>query len=309
MHRPDKFNPARDIPDLSGKVIIVTGGNSGIGYETVKALLSKNAKVYLAARSKSKAIPAIEQLYTETGKRAEFLALDLADSKSVREAAEEFLSKEQKLDILFNNGGVMVPPTDQLTRQGYDLQFGTNVLGHFFLTELLLPALSASHAHTSLPARIINTSSDLYTSAPKRDIFFEALKDGTERDARLKKWGRRAPWTLYGASKAGNIFVANHYAKAYPGVLVSCALHPGIVQTGLQRNMPAIVRAAASLMFTSPAVGAYTQLWAGTTATAQDMNGKYFEPVAVEKAVKGAAGDKELEDEVIKYLKHAIEGF
>ncbi|KAK6966646.1 hypothetical protein R3P38DRAFT_3312135 [Favolaschia claudopus] len=307
MPRSDKFNPVRDIPDLSGKVILVTGGNSGIGYETVKALLSKNAKVYLAARSKSKAIPAIEQLYTETGKRAEFLALDLADLKSVREAAEEFLSKEERLDVLFNNGGVMVPPTDQLTKQGYDLQFGTNQ-----------PALTASHAHTSLPARIINTSSDLYTSAPKRDVFFEGLKDGAERDARLKKWGRRAPWTLYGASKAGNIFVAKHYAKTYPGVLVSyraatlsqSLLFRCIDVTHLKcRNMPAIVRAAASLMFTSPAVGAYTQLWAGTTATAKDMNGKYFEPVAVEKTVKGAAGDKELEDELIRYLKHAIEAF
>jgi NAD(P)-dependent dehydrogenase (short-subunit alcohol dehydrogenase family) len=120
-----KFEPIRDIPDLSGKVntipffknirvaglntpqiILITGGNSGIGYETVKMMLRKNSRVYLAARSPSKGNEAIAQLETETGKRAEFIELDLADLKSVRKAADAFLAKESRLDILFNNGHV-----------------------------------------------------------------------------------------------------------------------------------------------------------------------------------------------------------
>ncbi|KAJ7237703.1 NAD(P)-binding protein [Mycena haematopus] len=260
-----KFEPIRDIPDLSGKVVLITGGNSGIGYETVKVMLLKGATVYLAARSSSKGEAAIVELEKETGKRAEFLELDLADLASVRRAAEAFLAKESRLDILFNNGGVMTPPMDLLTAQGYDLQFGTNVLGHFFLTELLLPALTASHAHSSVPARVIHTTSDAYNFSPKRGIFFDAVKDGPARDALKKK-------NFYGASKAGNIWLANYYAKS--DVLVSCSVHPGLVQSGLQRHSGVLIKCMARLVFSPPHVGAHTQLWAATTASAEDINGK-----------------------------------
>ncbi|KAJ7348842.1 NAD(P)-binding protein [Mycena albidolilacea] len=304
-----KFEPIRDILDLSGKIILVTGGNSGIGYETVKMMLRKNARVYLAARSPSKGNEAIAQLETETGKRAEFLELDLADLKSVRKAADTFLAKESKLDIMFNNGGVMTPPVDQLTAQGYDLQFGTNVLGHFFLTELLLPALTASHAHSSVPARIINISSSAYSVSPKRDIFFDAIKGGPARDALVKKWGNTiAPWNLYGASKAGNILLSNHYAKNHSDVLVSCALHPGYIQSGLQRNSM-LLKCVASIVFSPANVGAYTQLWAGTTASAEEINGKFFVPVGVPKTPGGAPSDTELEAEVVAYMKEAVKEF
>ncbi|KAF8659670.1 hypothetical protein AX16_001811, partial [Volvariella volvacea WC 439] len=117
-----------DIPDLTGKVVIVTGGNTGIGKETVKALLAHNAKVYLAARSQEKASQAIKDLLQETGKEAIFLKLDLSDLKSIKRSAEEFQSKEKELHILFNNAGVMFPPVSEITTDGYDLQFGTNVL-------------------------------------------------------------------------------------------------------------------------------------------------------------------------------------
>ncbi|KAJ7789855.1 NAD(P)-binding protein [Mycena olivaceomarginata] len=308
FHGP-KFEPIRDIPDLSGKIILITGGNSGIGYETVKMMLRKNSRVYLAARSPSKGNEAIAQLETETGKRAEFIELDLADLKSVRKAADAFLAKESRLDILFNNGhvGVMTPPVDQLTAQGYDLQFGTN-----------LPALTASHAHSSVRARIINISSSAYSVSPKRGIFFDAIKGGPTRDALVKKWGNTiAPWrvhnvhsfdtifdalgrNLYGASKAGNILLSNHYAKNHSDVLVSCALHPGYIQSGLQRNSM-LLKCVASIVFSPANVGAYTQLWAGTTASAKEINGKFFVPVGVPKTPGGASSDTELEAEVVAY--------
>ncbi|KIO23027.1 hypothetical protein M407DRAFT_215532, partial [Tulasnella calospora MUT 4182] len=125
-----KFDPSRDMPDLTGKVIIVTGGNTGIGKHTIRALLNKNAKVYMASRSKERAEKAIADLKQETGKDAIFLELDLASLDKVTKAAKEFMSKEPALHILFNSGGVMVPPIEQVTEDGYDLQFGTNVLGH-----------------------------------------------------------------------------------------------------------------------------------------------------------------------------------
>ncbi|KAI0040865.1 NAD(P)-binding protein [Auriscalpium vulgare] len=116
-----------NIPDLTGKVLIVTGaGNAGIGKETVKALLLHNAKVYIAARSEERALASISALKEDTGKEAIFLKLDLADLPQVRAAAEEFLSKEKELHILFLNAGVMACPVDWTTAQGYDMQFGTN---------------------------------------------------------------------------------------------------------------------------------------------------------------------------------------
>ncbi|KAJ7114938.1 NAD-P-binding protein [Mycena epipterygia] len=305
-----KFNPARDVPDLSGKIVLVTGGNSGIGYETVKVLLLKNASVYLAARSPSKAKDAIAQLEAETSKRAEFLEIDLADLRSVRKAAEDFLARESRLDILFNNGGVMIPPTDQLTAQGYDLQFGINAIGHFMLTELLLPVFAASHAHFSVPARIIHTSSTGHNRAPPRAIFFDAVKGGPKRDALVKKWGKlTAPWTLYGASKLGTLIISNHYAKTHADVLVSCAVHPGLVRSGIQRHGAGIFKFITSVAFAPTPVGAYTQLWAGTTASAGDTNGKYFLPVGVATPPGGQTDDAELAGEMMAFLRGAVEGF
>ncbi|KAJ6476527.1 NAD(P)-binding protein [Mycena vitilis] len=304
MHASPKFEPLRDVPDLSGKIVLVTGGNSGIGYETVKVLLLKNAKVYLAARSPTKGKEAIAELETETKKQAKFLELDLADLRSIRKAAETFLAKEERLDILFNNGGVMIPATDQLTTQGYDLQFGTNALGHFFLTELLLPALMAAHAHSesSTPGRIINTTSTGHTRAPARDVFFDAVKGGPKRDALIKK-------NLYGASKLANIIMSDYYTQNYPGVLVSCSLHPGLIKSGIQRNGNGIFKFLTGLVFSATHVGAYTQLWAGTTASAEETNGKYFLPVGVATAPGGRTGDKQLAEEVMAYMKDAVKDF
>ncbi|KAJ7500507.1 hypothetical protein B0H11DRAFT_2275759 [Mycena galericulata] len=232
-----KFEPGRDIPDLSGKIVLVTGGNVGIGYYTVKELLLKNAKVYLASRSAQKGAAAIQQLETETSKKAIFLQLDLSDLASVRRAVTTFLEKESRLEILFSNAGVMACPTGLLTAQNHDLQFGTNVIGHYFLTELLLPALALSYETNKVPARVINTSSSGHKDA-STGIDFVSLKSGPARDAWLKKFsGTAATWRLYGESKLGNIIVSNYFARTHADILVSCALHPGSVRTDLQKHL------------------------------------------------------------------------
>ncbi|KAJ7025649.1 NAD-P-binding protein [Mycena alexandri] len=307
---PPAFNPQRDIPDLFGKTIIVTGGNTGIGYETVKQLLLKNAKVYLAARSPEKAAAAIKRLEGETKKSAVFLQLDLADLRSVRRAAETFFSQESRLDILFNNGGVMTSSTEQLTAQNHDLQFGTNVIGHFFFTELLLPALARSHAETNTPARIINTSSSGHEFAPGDGIDFVSLKGGPGRDAWIKKKGSFfARWGLYGESKLGNILISNYFAKAHSDVLVSCALHPGGIKTELQRNNAGWLQALANVLLYPAPMGAYTQLWGATIAAPAQITGQYLVPWGkVGKADKRSLNTK-LEDEVIVYLREQIQGF
>ncbi|KAJ7679461.1 hypothetical protein DFH06DRAFT_1316364 [Mycena polygramma] len=295
---PPSFRPERDMPDLSGKIIIVTGGNTGIGYETVKQLLPKNAKVYLAARSPEKAAAAIKRLEGETKKTAMFLQLDLADLPSVRKAAETFLGQESKLDILVNNGGIMISPPEMLTAQNHDLQFGTNVIGHFFFTELLLPALTKSYEERKVPARVINTSSYGHIFAPGTGMEFESLKGGPQRDAWVKQKGSfKAPWALYGESKMGNLFISNYFAKAHKDVLVSCGLHPDGIKTELQRRQ------------NTSRMGALTQLWAATVATPEQITGQYLMPRGKVSKADNRVANRKLEDVVIAYLREQIKGF
>ncbi|KAG8685378.1 hypothetical protein FRC11_010681 [Ceratobasidium sp. 423] len=143
---PKPLFSVEQIPDLTGHVIIVTGGNTGIGKETCKALLNKNARVYLAARNRSRADTAIEWL---------------KNLASVRKAAEEFKRKEQELHVLFNNAGVMGTPVEWRAVEGYDLRFGTHVLGHYFFTTLLLPTLIHT-VKNSPPPGIGNRSGDRF---------------------------------------------------------------------------------------------------------------------------------------------------
>ncbi|KAJ7617248.1 NAD(P)-binding protein [Roridomyces roridus] len=308
MSKPE-FEPERDITDLSGKVVIVTGGYSGIGYETVKQLLLKNAKVYLAGRSSDKAATAIQSLEAETKGKAFFLQLDLGDLPSVRKAAENFLEKEEKLDILFNNAGVMNCPTDMLTKQGYDLQFGTNVLGHFFFTELLLPALTKSYEQSKVPARIITTSSAGHQMAPGSGMDVASLKGGPERDAWIKQKGMMASYGLYGGSKIGNIYIANHWAKAHSDVLVSCSAHPGLIRSELSRHSMSFAKYPMHLISWPATRGALPQLWAATAATPAQMNGQYVVPWGVVGQADKRATDETVEKEMIEYMREQLKEY
>jgi len=265
-----------DIPDLSGKVIIVTGGNTGIGKETVKALLSKNAKVYMASRSQAKAEAAIADLEGETGKKAIFLELDLADLASVKRSAETFQSQEKELHILFNSGGVMIPPMEDLTKQGYDLQFGTNVLGHFYFTSLLLPTMKET-AKSSPPGtvRVITTSSSASFLHTETDIKYETVRPGKARD-------KMGGGTLYAQSKLGNTLVAREIARRYASDgIISITLNPGNISSDLQRHVPKfVVWIMRALMLYPTSLGAITQLYAGTAPEAAQHNGKFLIPWA-----------------------------
>ncbi|TFK40853.1 hypothetical protein BDQ12DRAFT_680150 [Crucibulum laeve] len=273
MYPPKSKFAVEDIPDLSGKIMIVTGANTGIGKETVKALLQHDAKIYMACRTRSKAEDAIRDLMEQTGKEAHFLQLDLADLKSIKAAAEEFQSKEKELHVLFNNAGVMMAPTDQLTAQGYDLQFGTNNLGHFYFTKLLLPTL-LSTAENNPPGtvRIVNTSSFAHRLG---NLDFNTFKDGP---ARRKK----SPMYYYNQSKFGNVVFANELARRYGDKgIVSTSLHPGSLRSDLQRHMPRLQKFLVDIILLYPVhFGPLTQLWAGTSVEGADFNGKYLVPWA-----------------------------
>ncbi|KAI0344005.1 NAD(P)-binding protein [Trametopsis cervina] len=272
MYPPKPVWGVNDIPDLSGKVILVTGGNTGVGKETVKALLAKNAKVYIATRNKEKSLAAIEDLKKETGNEAIFLPLDLADLKNVKASAEEFLSKESKLHVLFNNAAVMACPNEQLTAQGYDMQFGTNVIGHWYFTELLMPALlDVSQSEPGQKARIITTSSSA--------SYLETLNWDTIEDTPARR--KAAGDTLYNRSKHANVIVSNEIARRYGDKgIVAISVNPGNLATELQRHLTGIRAWFVSKILHPAPLGALTQLYAGTDPKAVDLNGGFMIPWA-----------------------------
>ncbi|KAI0278521.1 hypothetical protein BC826DRAFT_1084058 [Russula brevipes] len=209
---PEPTWTAADVPDQTGKVVIITGGNRGIGKETARELLSKGAKVYIATRSEEKARSTIEDLKQATGKDSiYFIKLDLADLPCVKTAAEEFIGKEPELHTLYNNAGVMYTPVDKVTNQGYDLQFGTNVLGHFYFTKLLLPVLTAT-AKKCPPktVRVVNVSSIGHYIGGSEGIRWSTLATG---DGSLEERKKLGPAKLYSQSKLGNILFSNELAR------------------------------------------------------------------------------------------------
>ncbi|KAF8512182.1 NAD-P-binding protein [Gautieria morchelliformis] len=306
---PDStFDPGRDIPDLTGKVALVTGGNAGIGYHTVKHLLLKNAKVYLAGRSPARCADAVKQLKDDTGREPVVLNLDLADLPSVRRGAEEFLAKEERLDILYNNAGVLAPPLDRLTEQGYDLR--TNVLGHYFLTTLLLPALVRSTAHHNTKSRILHVSSIGHDLAPRpTGLDWRTVKGGPERDRAIREYGPVATWRLYGASKMGNILLSHIFTRYHGDHVVSCPLHPGLLMTDIWGYAPRWLQWILGYILYPVPDGALTQLWAGTTPEAEGISGKYLIPWARVGKANPPAYNEETQDKLKEWLEAELKGY
>jgi NAD(P)-dependent dehydrogenase (short-subunit alcohol dehydrogenase family) len=204
-------------PDLSGQVIVVTGGNSGIGKEAAVELASMGATVAITARNQAKGADALAEIRRRSGRDdAEVLALDLADFASIRSFAAEVLARYDRLDVLVNNaGGVLSNRLE--TVQGFEMTFGVNHLGHFLLTELLVDRLKAS-----APARVINVSSVGHRFAVTGLSFSDLQSE-------------RSYWSMdaYGKSKLANILFTRELARrlAGTGVTANC-LHPGVVRTG-----------------------------------------------------------------------------
>jgi len=213
---------AENIPDQKGKVTIITGSSSGIGYETARVLANKNAKVIIAVRNLTKGEIAKSNI-VDQNKNAdvEVMKVDLSDLESVKQFADDFNSKYEKLDILINNAGVMVPPYTK-TKDGFELQMGTNHLGHFALTLQLLDIIKETPN-----ARIVNVSSSAHKYG---DISFDDLT-----------WEKRKykPWKAYGDSKIANLYFTNELGKRLAHsdkqILVTSA-HPGWTATELQRH-------------------------------------------------------------------------
>ncbi len=264
---------AKHIPDQQGKRVVVTGANSGIGFEAARALAGKGARVILAVRSREKGLAALENIRREHPQATvEVMALDLADLSSVRRFAEEFRQQYDALPMLINNAGVMALPYRQ-TVDGFEMQFATNHLGHFALTGLLLPAILAAPR-----ARVVTLSSNLHRDA---DIYFDNL-DG--------KKGYR-PWQAYGQSKLANLLFAYELQRRFDAAgadAISAGCHPGWAETNLQYAGPRMKGSRLGVMLADllnrllaqdAAMGALPTLYA---ATADEVSGcDYIGPTSL----------------------------
>jgi NAD(P)-dependent dehydrogenase (short-subunit alcohol dehydrogenase family) len=273
-----------DLPDQSGRTILVTGATAGLGLRTATVLAGRGARVLMTARSPERGQRALAEV-TRGGGTAELVSLDLADLSSVRKAAAEVRERTgDALDVLINNAGVMAPPLRR-TADGFELQFGTNHLGHAALTWLLVPALRARPA-----ARVVTLSSMV------------ARNGRLDLDDPNYHHRRYSPGGAYGQSKLANLVFAlelDRRARAAGLDLVSVAAHPGFTATNLVSSSArerggALLAGAAGLVtrVTGQPVsfGALPQLHA---ATAPDVTGgSYYGPRWAE--VYGPAGPARL---------------
>lgn len=257
-----------DIPDQRGRVAVITGSNTGLGFDTADALLAKGATVVLACRDRAKAAAAAERLRAVTpGGEVDVVALDLADLASVLRAAATIRDRYERVDLLINNAGVMWTPR-RTTADGFELQLGTNHLGHFAFTGLLLDRFS------DVPgARVVTLASIAHRAGR---IHFD--------DPQLtRRYGRQK---AYGQSKLANLLFAYRLNALLIGAgrpAIAVAAHPGVSRTELGRNAPAAFRVfdrlAGPLYLQSSRMGALPILRAATDPSVS--GGEYYGPDGV----------------------------
>ncbi len=250
---------AADIPDQSGRTALVTGANTGIGFETARALAKKGARVVLACRDESKGRDAVSRIRDETPPaQAELMILDLASLDSVRAFAEAFSAGHESLDLLINNAGVMVPP-EAKTEDGLELQIGVNYFGHFALTGLLIDHLSV------LGSRVVTLSSLAHRQG--------RIDFGSFRGEKPYK-----PWREYCQSKLADLIFALELQRRLERAgreAISLSAHPGFTSTDLQRHN-SFFNIGVKLWSNSTEQGALPTLYAATSPEAEP--GGYYGP-------------------------------
>jgi NAD(P)-dependent dehydrogenase (short-subunit alcohol dehydrogenase family) len=277
----------KHIGSQQGKRVLVTGANSGIGYHAALELAKRGATVVMACRNPQRGEEAVERLRKAVpGAMVELLTLDLASLSSVRGAAEQELEAGRPLDLLLNNAGVMTPPERSLTADGFELQFGTNVLGHFLLTALLMPRLEEATL-----GRVVTVASIAHKSGQMQfdDLQFEEVYD---------------PMKAYAQSKLANLLVAfelERRLRSSSSTVISVACHPGVAGTNLfragdygvlERLIRTIISYAIGLFLNSELQGALPSLFAATSDSA--LGGEYYGPQGYREMRGGDVGQAQV---------------
>ncbi|HMJ53036.1 MAG TPA: SDR family NAD(P)-dependent oxidoreductase [Polyangiaceae bacterium] len=253
--------PDRADQPLHDVVALVTGANAGIGRTTAIGLARCGARVFLAGRSEAKMRPVVDEIARATpAAQPHFLRLDLGDFESIRQCAEDFLRRDLPLGLLVNNAGVA--GQRGLTKSGFELAFGTNHVGHFLLTNLLLDRL-----RRSAPARVITVASRAHYRA--KSIDFEGIRRPTRSLTALDE---------YGVSKLANVLFSAELARRLEGTRVTTySLHPGVVASNIWRRVPPPFGWIMKLFMISPTEGAKTTLHCATSADASAETGLYYD--------------------------------
>ena len=249
--------------DLSGRTFLVTGGNTGIGLATARALAQRGARVHLACRSEQKGRAAAAAIAAAAGTdQVRFLYLDLADLGSVRASAQAFLALGEPLHVLINNAGVA--GRRALTKDGFELMFGVNHLGHFAFTVALLDCLTSSRA------RIVNVASDAHYAA--RGVNFDQLRRPARGITGMPE---------YAVSKLCNVLFTQELARRLAGSgVTSYSLHPGVVASDIWRRVPWPVRPLVTRRMISVDRGAQTSLYCATSPELAEVSGRYYDNCA-----------------------------
>jgi NAD(P)-dependent dehydrogenase (short-subunit alcohol dehydrogenase family) len=251
----------KNLPSQKGRVFIVTGGTSGVGYELASILYRAGAKVYLAGRSEAngkKSIDSIKSSFHDASDlgELEYLHLQLNDLSTIKASVEAFQKKESKLDVLWNNAGISMPAVGSKSPQGHELQMATNTLGPFLFTQLLLPSLKAASSAPNTPlasVRVVWTSSQTVDlAAPAEGITMSELDNPPSDQAKN-----------YVNSKTGNWYLASEFGERVKGYgILSLTQNPGNLNSNLMREHTWMKFFVRPLLY-PPRMGAYTELWAG----------------------------------------------
>lgn len=271
---------AADIPSLANKRVLITGANSGIGFHTALKLARKGAHVLLACRNRERGEAALARLRSDSpGIEAELILLDLASQQSIHQVATAELARKRPLHLLINNAAVFAPPNRKETEDGFELQFGTNVLGHFALTALLLPALQ--QAANELPPnsaarpRIVTIASIAHKRA---HLNFDDLQSSRSY----------SPMGAYQQSKLANLLFTlelDRRLRAATSSIMSVAAHPGVAHTNLfqsgdysqfEKTLRSLFGHAIGIFLNSDSEGALPTLYAATSLDAK--SGGYYGP-------------------------------
>lgn len=268
--------------ELADRTFIITGANTGIGKITAREIARQGARVILACRSREKTLPVIEELRRETNNdRIELVPLDLGELASVRACAQELLERGHPIHVLINNAGLAGQRA--LTKDGFEIQFGTNHLGPYLLTRLLLDRMAESG-----PARIVNVSSQAHYNVRKLD--WGALQQRTRTVTAMRE---------YSVSKLANVLFTKELARRLDATKVTAyALHPGVVATDVWRRVPAPVRWVMKRFMITPEEGARASLRCATAPELAGETGRFYDADGQERRPARLAEDAELAAEL-----------
>ena len=249
-------------PDLTGKLVLVTGATDGIGRVTAETLAVMGASVAILGRNAQKTADCAAAIAQKTGRKVETLVADLSVQAQVRRAAAEYLARHDQLHVLVNNAGAVFT-SRKMTLDGLEMTFALNHLGYFLLTDLLLAALKAA-----APARIVNVSSGAHQGA---QLDFTDLQNEKSYSS----------FKAYGQSKLANIYFTYELARRLEGTGVTAnCLHPGFVATNFGRSNGGIfdpIMRLAQVIALKPAKGAETSVYLASSPEVEGVSGKYFD--------------------------------